>query len=56
LIIVGDQDVVTPPADSQAMAKAIKGAELVTIAGAGHLSPMEQPKAFNDAVRAFLKK
>jgi len=54
LILVGDQDVVTPPADSKLMANRIKGAKLVTIPGAGHLSPMEQPRAFNKALREFL--
>ena len=55
LILVGDQDAVTPPADSQLMAERIKDAKLVTISGAGHLSPMEQPRAFNRALRQFLQ-
>ena len=55
LIVVGEQDAVTPPGDSQAMARAIKNTTLVTIPNAGHLSPMEQPQAFNDALRAFLQ-
>lgn len=54
LILVGDQDTVTPPADSKLMADRIKGAKLVTIPGAGHLSPLEQPRAFNKALREFL--
>ena len=53
LVIVGAQDVVTPPADAARMAAAIPKAKLVTIADAGHLSPMEQPAAFNKAVRDF---
>lgn len=55
LIIVGEQDAVTPPADSEMMAKTIKNAKLVKIPNAGHLSPIEQPQAFNAALREFLK-
>jgi len=54
LIIVGDQDAVTPPADSRLMQEQIKGSKLATIAGAGHLSPIEQPEAFNKALSSFL--
>ena len=36
------------------MAERIPGAKLVVIEGAGHLSNLEQPAAFNDAVRAFV--
>ena len=44
----------TPVADSEAIARTIPGAELVVIPGAGHMSNMEQPAAFNDAVARFL--
>jgi 3-oxoadipate enol-lactonase len=54
LVIVGDEDAITPAADSEALAEAIPGARLVVIPGAGHMSPMEAPRAFNRAVRAFL--
>jgi pimeloyl-ACP methyl ester carboxylesterase len=43
----------TPPADSEAMAAAIPGARLVTIPGAGHLTPMERPKAVSQALLEF---
>ena len=55
LVIAGDADVITPPADAQAMAAAIPGARLAVIPRAGHLSPLENPRAFNAAVRAFLR-
>jgi 3-oxoadipate enol-lactonase len=55
LVIVGEDDVLTPPAVAQSLAQRIARATLVTIPGAGHLSNMEQPDKFNDAVRAFLK-
>jgi 3-oxoadipate enol-lactonase len=55
LVVVGEADVITPPADGRAMAALIPGARLAVIPKAGHLSPMENPRAFNAAVRAFLR-
>ena len=55
LVIAGEADAITPPADARAMAAAIPGARLVVIPKAGHLSPLENPRAFNTAVRAFLR-
>jgi len=55
LILVGDQDGVTPPPESHLMAERIKGAKLETIPQAGHLSPLEQPRVFNRALRQFLE-
>ncbi len=54
LVIVGEEDTLTPVAESERMAQAIKGAKLVKIPGAGHLSNLEQPDAFNHALSAFL--
>jgi 3-oxoadipate enol-lactonase len=53
LVVVGDQDALTPPADSEAMAAAVPGARLVTIAGAAHLTPMERPGAVASALGGF---
>lgn len=55
LVIVGEEDALTPPALSQAMAKAVPGAELAVIAGAGHLSSLENPEAFNARLLSFLQ-
>jgi pimeloyl-ACP methyl ester carboxylesterase len=55
LVLVGRDDALTPPAMAQAMARQIPGARLVEIPGAGHLSNLERPEAFNAAVRAFLQ-
>jgi pimeloyl-ACP methyl ester carboxylesterase len=55
LVVVGEQDELTPPPESELLRKRIPGARLVTIAGAGHLSNLEQPQAFNAALREFLK-
>ncbi len=55
-IIVGAEDALTPPPLSEQMHKDIPGSELVVIPGAGHMSNMEQPDAFNDALGRFLDK
>jgi 3-oxoadipate enol-lactonase len=54
LIIVGDEDVLTPVSDAIAMASAIPGSRLVTIAGAGHLPSLEQPATTIAAIAEFL--
>jgi 3-oxoadipate enol-lactonase len=54
LIVVGDEDTLTPPPMSEEMHRGIGGSELVTIPGAGHLSSLEQPAAFNAALARFL--
>jgi len=54
LVIVGAEDELTPVAESQRMAEAITGSKLVIIPGAGHLSNLEQPDAFNTALNGFL--
>jgi pimeloyl-ACP methyl ester carboxylesterase len=55
LVIVGDADAITPPAVAESMAKKIPGADLVTIRGAGHMSPMEQPGPVTRAMESFLQ-
>jgi 3-oxoadipate enol-lactonase len=54
LVIVGDQDRVTTPMLSRDLSNRIAGSRLVEIPGAGHLSNIEQPAAFNSAVDRFL--
>ena len=48
------EDSVTPPAGSRALAAAMPNARYREIEGAGHLSYLERPAAFNAAVREFL--
>jgi pimeloyl-ACP methyl ester carboxylesterase len=55
LVVVGEQDTITPPALSEQMYQAIKGSEYVAIPDAGHLSNLEQPEAFNAALARFLE-
>ncbi|MSR25361.1 MAG: alpha/beta fold hydrolase [Nitrospiraceae bacterium] len=54
LVITGELDGPTPPADGKLMAEKILGARLEIISQAGHLSNLEQPDAFTGAVRSFL--
>jgi len=54
LIVVGEQDVITPPSAAEEMQTRIAGAQLVRIPEAGHLSNLEQPGAFNAALARFL--
>ncbi len=53
LVIVGEEDSLTPPAESEKMAAAVKGAKLVRIPRAGHLSNIENPEAFTKALAEF---
>lgn len=54
LVIAGSDDQITPAAGMREMAQAIPGAQFTLIQDAGHLSPLEQPAAFNSALRGFL--
>ena len=54
LIVVGAEDAGTPVAMSEEMHAAKPGSELVIIPNASHLSNIEQPAAFTQAVMAFL--
>lgn len=52
LVVVGDQDPITPPEAARAMAEAVPGARLVVVPGAAHLAPMERP---DEVSRALLE-
>jgi pimeloyl-ACP methyl ester carboxylesterase len=53
LVLVGEKDKPFLAATNY-MASKIPGARHVVIPGAGHASNIDQPKAFNEAVRSFL--
>jgi pimeloyl-ACP methyl ester carboxylesterase len=55
LVVVGEEDTLTPPDVARAMADRIPGARYALIPQVGHMTPMEDPGAFNDALRAFLE-
>ena len=54
LILVGDEDVATPPAKAERIAGAIAGSRLVRIPRAGHSSTVEEPVAVTAAIESFL--
>ena len=54
LVVVGEHDTITPPADAEAMQQAIARAQLVRIPGAGHVSNLSNEAAFNRALHEFL--
>ena len=53
-VVVGEEDTLTPHAEAASMAAVAAGAAFVTIAGAGHISNLEAPDAFNAAMHAWL--
>ncbi len=54
LVITGAEDEMIPVEESRRIASGITGAKLVIVPGAGHLANLEQPEAFNDAMKEFL--
>ncbi|MCA9848371.1 MAG: alpha/beta hydrolase, partial [Dehalococcoidia bacterium] len=56
LVITSSADTLISPDLSKEMADAIPGARLETIDGAGHLSNLEAPEAFDALVRDFVSK
>jgi pimeloyl-ACP methyl ester carboxylesterase len=54
LVLVGDDDRITPRERSEEMAHAIPGASLVVIPTCGHLSALDRPDEVNDALRGWL--
>ncbi len=54
LIVVGDQDRVTPPELSRELAELIPDARMEVIAGAGHLGNLEKADEFNAIVEQFI--
>lgn len=54
LVAVGEHDAISTVDEMRGMARAISGAELVVIPDAGHMSPLENPAAFNAALERFL--
>jgi 3-oxoadipate enol-lactonase len=53
LALVGADDIAMPPVMAQTLARHLPKSELVMIPDAGHLSNLEQPRAFNAALRKF---
>ena len=54
LVITGELDTWSPPAQHEAIAARIADSTLVTVPGAGHMLPLEAPEAVNRAIAAWL--
>jgi pimeloyl-ACP methyl ester carboxylesterase len=54
LVIVGEEDAVTPIDDARALSTGMRDARLVILPGAGHLSNIENPDSFNAALRPWV--
>lgn len=54
LVLVGEEDQLTPPDRAEEMAEAIPDARLVAVADCGHLSTLDQPEAVNAALTWWL--
>ncbi len=55
LIVAGDEDQITTPDEVRRLHARVPGSRLALIPRAGHLSNLEQPEAFNDALTRFLQ-
>lgn len=56
LVLTGREDAWSGPAQHEAMAAAIPGAQLVIIEHCGHMCTMEQPQAVSEALTAWLRR
>jgi 3-oxoadipate enol-lactonase len=55
LVIVGEQDAITPPAVAEGMTKSLRNPTLSVIRRAGHVSCMEQPEDVTTTLRRFVE-
>jgi pimeloyl-ACP methyl ester carboxylesterase len=53
LVVVGSEDPISTPVESEQIAKSIRGARLAVVPGCGHLVPMEDPGSFAQQLGAF---
>lgn len=55
LVVVGEHDAIASVDEMRQIAQAIAGSEFAIISGAGHMSPLENPAEFNQALETFLE-
>lgn len=55
IVVCGEDDVVTPPRANREIAASIPGACYIPVAGAGHMTPMEQPVAISSLLRYWVQ-
>ena len=56
LVLVGEDDAITPPEHAREMADMIEWSSLVVVEKAGHLTTIEQPDMVTDALKAWLER
>lgn len=54
LVIVGEEDAISPPDEMRRIADAITVSRFVCVPNAGHMAPLEEPAAVNTAIEEFL--
>jgi pimeloyl-ACP methyl ester carboxylesterase len=55
LVICGEHDAISLPAEMQGIAERLPQAQFVLIKEAGHMAPLEQPSTVNAALSRFLE-
>ncbi|MCA9038976.1 MAG: alpha/beta fold hydrolase [Planctomycetaceae bacterium] len=55
LMIAGEEDIISPVMEMREIANAMPHGHFAEIPGVGHLSPLENPVAVNDAIRKFIE-
>ena len=53
LALTGSLDPASPPETTRGIGRAFPNGRYLELAGAGHFAPIEQPKAFANAIRSF---
>lgn len=55
LLLLGENDKMTPPTRAQPLAAALSDARIVIVEKVGHMVPLEKPAEVNEAITLFLK-
>ncbi len=55
LVIVGEHDAISPVDEMREIANGLPHSHFVVIPGAGHMSPLEEPARFNEALATYLR-
>jgi pimeloyl-ACP methyl ester carboxylesterase len=54
LVVCGEEDTITPVAESESLQRGIAGSRLQVVPRAGHLANLEQPAFYNQTLQSFL--
>jgi pimeloyl-ACP methyl ester carboxylesterase len=55
LVVVGEDDELTPPSDAEELVELLPRGRLARLPGAGHLTPLEKPTEVNEELVLFLQ-